>query len=50
MIMTKHDKLAYDNSSLCYISNEEHGEDRVRDLCHLSGKFSDAAHEVCNLK
>ena len=26
------------------------GEDRVRDHCHLSGKFSGAAHEVCNLK
>ena len=30
--------------------NEEHGEDRVRDHCHLSGKFRGAAHEVCNLK
>ena len=50
MILTKHDKLAYDNSTLCHICNEEHGEDRVCDLCHLSGKFRGAAHEVCNLK
>ena len=50
MIMTKHDKLAYDNSTICHICNEEHGEDRVRDHYHLSGKFRDAAHEVCNLK
>ena len=49
-IMTKHDKLAYDNFTLCYICNEEHGEDRVRDHCHLSGKFRNGAHEVCNLK
>ena len=50
MIMTKHDKLAYDNSTLCHIGNEERGEDRVRDHCHLSGKFRGAAHEVCKLK
>ena len=50
MIMTMHDKMAYDNSTNCHISNEEIGEDRVRDHCHLSSKFRGAAHEVCNLK
>ena len=50
MIMTMHDKLVYDNSTLCHICNEELGEDRVRDHGHLSGKFRGAAHEVCNLK
>ena len=48
--MTRHDKMAYDNSTNCHICNEELGEDRVRDHCHLSGKFEGAAHEVCNLK
>ena len=48
--MTKHDKMAYDNFTLCHICNEELGEERVRDHCHLSGKFRGAAHEVCNLK
>ena len=37
-------------TSLCHICNEELGEDRVRDHCHLSGKFKGAAHEICNLK
>ena len=50
MVMTTHDKLVYDNSTLCHIFNEELGEDSVRDHCHLSGKFRGAAHEVCNLK
>ena len=50
MIMTRHAKLVYDISTNCYICNEELGEDRVREYCHLSGKFRDAAHEVCNLK
>ena len=44
------DKLIYNNSNLCHICNEELGEDRVRDHCHLSGKFRDAAHAVCKLK
>ena len=48
--MTMHEKLIYDNSTLCHICNKEIGEDRVRDHCHLSGKFTGAAHEVCNLK
>ena len=50
MIMTMHDKTAYDNSTLCHMCNEELGKDRVRDHCHLSGKFRGAGHEICNLK
>ena len=50
MIMTMHDKLVYDNSTLCHFCNEEFDKDSVRDHCHLSGKFRGAAHEVCNLK
>ena len=50
MIMTMHDTLVYDNSTLCHICNEELYNDRVRDHCHLSDKFRGAAHEVCNLK
>ena len=50
MLMTMHNKTAYDNSTLCHICNEELGKDRVRDHYHLSGNFRGAAHEVCNLK
>ena len=50
MIMTMHDKLVYDNSTLYHICSEELGNDRVRDHCDLSGKFRGAAHEVSNLK
>ena len=41
MIMTVHDKLIYDNFTLCHICNEELGNDRVRDHCHLSGKLEE---------
>ena len=50
MIMTMHDKTAYDNSTLCHICNEVLGKDRVCDHFHLSGKFRGAAHKMCNLK
>ena len=49
MIMTTVDKL-YQNSTLCHMCNEELGEDRERDHCHLSGKLREAAHQFCNLK
>ena len=48
--MTLHDKLIYDNSTLCHICNKELGEDSVRDHCHLSSNFISAARKVCNLK
>ena len=45
-----HNKLVYDNSTLCHICNEELSKDRVRDHCHLTGKIRGAAHDACNLK
>ena len=48
--MTMQDKLVYDNFTLCHICNEELGKYRVRDHCHLSGKFRGAAHKICNIK
>ena len=50
VIMTIHDKLVNDNSTLCHICNEELGEDRLRDRCNLSGQSRGSAQEVCNLK
>ena len=46
MIMTMHEKMVYDNFTLCHICNEELGEDRACDHCHLSRKFRGAAHEL----
>ena len=48
--MTIRNKSVNDNSTLYHICKEELGKDRVRDHCHLSGKFRGAALEVCNLK
>ena len=46
MIMTRHGKLVYDNSTNCDICNEEPGEDRVRDHCLI---IVGAAHEFYNI-
>ena len=48
--MTRHDELVYDNSTNYHICNDDLGEDRVHDHCHVPGKFRGAAHEFCNLK
>ena len=40
--MFMQDKLIYNNSTFCHICNEELGEDRVHDFCHLSGEFRGA--------
>ena len=58
--MTKEDWNVYNNSTNCYIChqlmekkvNKENREylDKVRDHCHLTGKFRGAAHYACNFK
>ena len=34
----------------CHICDKELGDDKVRDHCHLTGKYRGAAHNKCNLK
>ena len=50
MIFTEEDKNDFEKSTVCYICGDELGADRVRDHCHLTGKFRGAAHSECNLK
>ena len=54
MIITKSDKEAYEKatrSRICELKGEFEDDDTiVRDHCHLTGKFRDAAHKCCNLK
>ena len=56
MVMTWDDKIDYHNATHCHICEEELEETddknyrRVRDHCHLTGKFRGAAHSMCNLK
>ena len=49
MVMSPKDRLVYQNAQDCHICGGRLGNDRVRDHCHLTGKFRGAAHNKCNL-
>ena len=49
MIFTEDDKMLYDEADVCHICNLELGEDKVREHCHITGKFRGAAHNECNI-
>ena len=48
--MTIEDEENYQNSQNCWICNEKVIKDKVRDHCHITGKYRGAAHSKCNLK
>ena len=48
--MTNEDEEIYNNSHICWICKQELNTDKVRDHCHVTGKFRGAAHNKCNLK
>ena len=56
IVMMREDKIDYHNATHCHICEEELEDTddknykRVRDHCHLTGKFRGAAHSICNLK
>ena len=53
MVMTPKDRMTYKKATHCHICEEEIDKDKdkkVRDHCHLTGKFRGAAHNKCNLK
>ena len=48
--MTNEDEEIYHNSHICWICKQELSMDKVRDHCHVTGKFRGAAHNKYNLK
>jgi len=50
MIFTAVEEEIFNSSTSCHICGGQLGEDKVRDHCHLTGKFRGAAHNVCNLR
>ena len=51
MIFTSKDKQQFENATHCHICGSPcDSSDKVRDHCHLSGRFRGAAHNECNLK
>ena len=49
MIYTEEEAEQFESSTNCHICGKELGNDRVRDHCHITGKFRGAAHNGCNI-
>ena len=49
--MTEEEENLFQKSINCWICKKfiSNHEDKVRDHCHVTGKFRGAAHESCNL-
>lgn len=47
--MSVDDENLFQAAEKCHICMQESGADRVRDHCHVTGKFRGAAHNTCNL-
>ena len=49
MQLSPSEEQEFQQATHCHICREELDVDRVRDHCHLTGKFRGAAHNACNL-
>ena len=57
-LLTKEQQESYENAKICYICKEKFENKyfkdkkygKVRDHCHYTGKYTGAAHNICNLK
>ena len=49
LIMASEDEEIYNNSQICWICKQELNMDKVKDHCHIAGKFRGAAHNKCNI-
>jgi hypothetical protein len=50
MVMTQEDKASFAEAADCHVCGGPLNGDRVRDHCHITGKYRGAAHNACNLK
>jgi hypothetical protein len=48
--LTLEQQRKFNNSTECHFCKKELNNDKVRDHCHITGKFRGAAHQACNLK
>ena len=55
LVMTKKDEEDFQNAKKCWICQRQYKPDegeniRVRDHCHMTGKYRGSAHNTCNLR
>ena len=48
IVMTKKDEEDFKNNNICRFCEKEITSDKVRDHCHLTGKYRGPAHSKCN--
>ena len=49
IIMTQEDEEKYKNNNICRFCEKNVETDKVRDHCHLTGKYRGPAHNTCNI-
>ena len=51
LVMSKKDETSFRRATVCHICNRKcKRDDRVRDHCHVTGKYRGLAHKACNTK
>ena len=50
LTITNEDEEICNDLHICWICKQELNTDKVKDHCHVTGKFRGAAHNKCNLK
>ena len=51
LVMTETENEDFENSTKCWICNNAYvdGDVKVRDRCHITGKYRGSAHRNCNI-
>ena len=49
IIMTEEDEEKFKNNNICRFCEKNIESDKVRDHCHLTGKYRGPAHSICNI-
>ena len=49
IILTQEDIEDFENNNICRFCEKEIVSDKVRDHCHLTGKYRGPAHNTCNI-
>ena len=49
LIMTKEENEQFQSNNICWICEKLIDDEKVRDHCHMTGKFRGAAHWSCSI-